>query len=98
MWGTDSAPTATTALSQRSLLRESQKRSQCWSLLKGILIKNLCTRVNRKRNTWGVQYVQVGCRLLKGGWCFLVFTAASEVAKWLLRNLSEAIEWFLSIG
>lgn len=33
-----------------------------------------------------------------GGWCFLVFTAAiykmlaaSEVAKWLLRNLSEAI-------
>lgn len=49
--------------------------------------------------------MQTGCRLLRGGWCFLVFAAAiykmlvaSEAAKWLLRNLSEAIEWFLSIG
>lgn len=49
-------------------------------------------------------YIQVGCRLIKGVWCFLVFTAvnkmlaALEVAKWLLRNLSETIEWFPSTG
>lgn len=59
-----------------------------------------------ERGTLGrpVQYIQVGCRLIKGGWCFLVFTAvnkmlaALEVAKWLPRNLSETMEWFLSIG
>lgn len=49
--------------------------------------------------------MQTGCRLLRGGWCFLVFAAAiykmlvaSEAAKRLLRNLNEAIEWYLSIG